>query len=72
MMIYFNYELLYYVTVLFNQEYIIGLCSAISEILAYAIVGITFEKLGIQKTYLLCLSLALLGGIFTICFGLDN
>ena len=72
MMIFFNYLLLYYVTILFDQVYIIGLCSAISEMFAYAISGIAFEKLGIHKTYLLCLSLALLGGIFTICFGLDN
>ena len=72
MMIYFNYLLLYFMTGLFKQEYIIGLCSAISEIFAYAIAGIPFLKLGIHKTYLLCLSLALLGGIFTICFGLDN
>ena len=72
MMVYFNYLLLYYVTVLFEKVYIIGLCSVISEIFAYAIAGNTFETLGIHKTYLLSLSLALLGGILTICFGLDN
>ena len=41
-MVYFNYLLLYYLTVLFEQVYIIGLSSVISEMFAIAFAGAMF------------------------------
>ena len=70
--IYFNYMLLTYLTNLFEQIYMTGLVSAASEIGAYIFSGTLFEKLGVRRTYLISLSIATLGGILIIAYGLDH
>ena len=49
-----------------------GLVSAASEIGAYIFSGTLFEKLGVRRTYLISLSIATLGGILIIAYGLDH
>ena len=71
-MIYFNYLLLYYLTVLFEQVYPIGLSSVVSEMLAYTVAGSFYERLGIHGTYMVVLGMSLAGGILVITYGLDH
>ena len=71
-LILFNYMLLYYLTVVFEQVYPIGFCSVISEMLAYAFAGPIFEKFGIHRTYMVFQGLSLAGGILVITYGLDH
>ena len=71
-LIYFNYMLLTYLTNMFEQIYLTGLSSAASEIGAYIFSGTLFEKLGVRRTYLVSLSIATLGGILIIAYGLDH
>ena len=71
-LIYFNYMLLTYLTTMFEQIYMTGLVSAASEIGAYIFSGTLFEKLGVRRTYLISLSIATLGGILIIAYGLDH
>ena len=71
-LIYFNYMLLTYLTNMFEQIYLTGLCSAASEIGAYIFSGTLYEKLGVRRTYLISLSIATLGGILIITYGLDH
>ena len=71
-LIYFNYMLLTYLTTMFEQIYMTGLVSAASEIGAYIFSGTLFDKLGVRRTYLISLSIATLGGILIIAYGLDH
>ena len=71
-LIYFNYMLLTYLTNLFEQIYMTGLVSAASEMGAYIFSGMLFERLGVRRTYLISLSIATLGGILIIAYGLDH
>ena len=64
--------LLHYLTVVFEQVYLIGLGSVISELLAFTVAGPFFEKFGINRTYMVFQGLSLVGGIIVITYGLDN
>ena len=64
--------LLHYLTVVFDQVYMIGLGSVISEILAFMIAGPFFEKFGINRTHMVFQGLSLVGGIIVITYGLDH
>ena len=70
--IYFNYMLLTYLTNTFEQVYLTGLVSAVSEICAYIFSGTMFEKLGVRRTYMISLTIAILGGVLIIVYGLDH
>ena len=70
--IYFDYLLLTYLTTMFEQVYLTGLVSAASEIGAYIFSGTAFEKLGVRRTYLISLTIAVIGGILIIVYGLDH
>ena len=70
--IYFNYLLLHYLNSTFGQVYLTGVVSALAEIGSFVFSGIAFEKLGVKKTYILSLSIALVGGILVTFYGLDN
>ena len=72
MLVLFNYMLLTYLITMFEQVYLTGLFSQSSEMLAYIISGTAFEKLGVRKTYMISLSIATLGGILIIVYGLDH
>lgn len=70
--IYFNYQLLLYLIIRFEQVYETGIVAAVSEILAYVFSGCIFERLGIHRSYLLSLGISTLGGILIIVYGLDH
>ena len=70
--IFFNYMLLGFLLTMFEQVYLTGIVAAMSEICAYIFSGTLFEKLGLRRTYLISLSIAVLGGGLIIAYGLDH
>ena len=57
---------------MFEQIYLTGLLSAVSEIGGFVFSGTLYEKLGVRKTYTISLFLASLGGFLIIFYGLDH
>ena len=56
----------------FEQVYSAALMGAASELLAYAILGVAFETLGMKKTFMLSFSISTVGAIFILTVGLQN
>ena len=68
----FNYNLLGFMTPLFEQAYLIGIICSLSEIVAYAVSGILFECMGAKFTFLVSGLTALTGGLLILFHGLDH
>ena len=68
----FNYQLLGFMTPLFEQAYLIGIMGSLSEIAAYAASGLIFECMGPKFTFLLSMMIALAGGLLILFYGLDH
>ena len=67
-----NYNMLNYLTTLFEQVYLTAMVAAASELLAYIFSGLVFERLGVVRTYVFSCLISALGGFAIIFYGLDN
>lgn len=68
----FNFHLLAYLTNLFEQVYVTGIMAVSSEFVAYLIAGYVLEKLGAKVSLMTCYSIAGVGGILMLTYGLQN
>jgi hypothetical protein len=68
----FDYYLISFMVNGFENVYTAALSSAISDVLAYAISGLIFKKLGVSKSYSLCFSISLVGGLGILLWGLGH
>lgn len=68
----FNFHLLAYLTNLFEQVYVTGIMSVSSEFVAYLIAGCVLEKLGAKASLMTCYSIAGIGGILMLTYGLNH
>ena len=68
----FNYNLLCFLIPLFEQAYLIGILTSVSEMAAYIFSGVLFECLGVRFTFFVSLLLALVGGLLILYHGLDH
>lgn len=56
----------------FDDVYMTALASSFSELVAYAVGGVLFEKLGVKLSLFICFSSSALGGFLILLRGLDN
>ena len=68
----FGYYLILSLTNTFSKIYITAYTSSISEIVAYAVGGLLFQKCGVKKSLVLTFSISALGGLLILFWGLDN
>lgn len=68
----FNFHLLAYLTNLFEQVYVTGIMAVSSEFVAYLIAGYVLEKLGAKISLMTCYTIAGVGGVLMLSFGLHN
>ena len=68
----FDYFLIAYLVNTFKKVYISALCSSFSEIIAYAVSGIMYEKMGARSTLASSFGISLIGGIIILAYGLSH
>lgn len=68
----FNFHLLAYLTNMFEQVYVTGIMSVSSEFVAYLIAGYVLERLGAKVSLMTCYTIAGIGGILMLSYGLDH
>ena len=68
----FNFHLLAYLTNLFEQVYVTGIMAVSSEFVAYLIAGYVLEKLGAKVSLMTCYTIAGVGGVLMLTYGLHN
>jgi len=68
----FNFYLIQYLLTSFEQVYITTIYSSISDMVGYVSAAFIFTCLGVKKTQLLGFSIASLGGLAIMIFGLSH
>ena len=68
----FNFYLIQFLFTSFEQVYTTAIVSCVSDVVAYASGGLFVNCLGIKKTQILGCSIALLGGVTILAFGLKH
>ena len=66
----FDYFLIAYLVNTFKKVYLSALCSSVSEIVAYAVSGIVYEKIGARNTLASSFGISLVGGVIILAYGL--
>lgn len=66
----FGYFLILSLTNTFSDVYITGLSSSGSEIIAYILVWLFYEKLGVKLSLIMSFLISTLGGVFILSWGL--
>ena len=68
----FSYYLILSLINTFDDVYKTALASSFSELVAYAVGGILYEKLGVKWSLVACFSSSAIGGFLILFWGLDN
>jgi len=68
----FNFHLLAYLTNLFEQVYVTGIMAVSSEFVAYLVAGYVLEKLGAKVSLMTCYTIAGVGGVLMLTYGLHH
>ena len=68
----FDYFLIAYLVNTFKKVYLSALCSSVSEIVAYAVSGIVYEKYGARNTLASSFGISLVGGVIILVYGLNH
>lgn len=68
----FNFYLIQFLLTSFDQVYVSTIFSCLSDIIGYGSGGILFKYMGIRKTQILGFSIASLGGVIILIFGLKH
>ena len=66
----FGYFLILSLINTFSDIYITGLTSSVSEMIAYVLAGILYEKVGVKLSLILAFAISASGGILILCWGL--
>ena len=68
----FGYYLILSLVNTFSKVYVSGLTSSFSEMAAYIISGLFYEKIGVKLSLILAFSISTLGGIAILVWGLQH
>ena len=68
----FNWYLLQFLVNTFENIYATGLGASASDIVAYALSGLIYEKLGIKLTIAICYASSTIGGLIILFYGLSH
>ena len=68
----FGYYLILSLTNTFSKIYITAYTSSLSEMIAYVLGGVFFERIGVKKSLIISFSISSIGGILILCYGLDD
>ena len=68
----FCYYLILMLADTFKDVYLTGLTNGLAEIIAYFINGFIYDRLGIKPTLMISFSIATIGGLLILIWGLDN
>lgn len=66
----FNFNLLNYLTNMFEQVYLTGVMSISSEIVSIFFAGFLLEKLGTKISLIVCFLVSAVGGVLMLTYGL--
>ena len=68
----FGYFLVLSLINTFDDIYMTGITSSVSEMFAYVIAGLFYEKIGVKLSYILSFTISTFGGILILAWGLDH
>ena len=68
----FGYYLILTLVNTFQKVYISGLTSSFSEIAAYIISGLFYDKIGVKLSLILSFTVSTVGGILILAWGLQH
>ena len=68
----FCYYLILTLVNTFSKVYITGLTSSFSEMLAYVVAGVSYERVGVKVSLISLFGLSTIGGILILLFGLKH
>ena len=68
----FGYYLLLSLVNTFDNVYETAVIGSIAEVVAYAVSGLFYEKIGVKLSLVLAFAISTLGGILILAYGLDH
>lgn len=68
----FGYYLILTLINTFDDVYITALTSSVSEMVAYVVSGLFYEKIGVKLSLILSFLISTVGGILILSWGLDH
>lgn len=68
----FSYYLILTLINTFEDVYKTAFASSFSELIAYAVGGILYEKLGVKLGLFICFASSAAGGVLILAWGLDH
>ena len=68
----FGYYLILSLINTFDKVYISGLTSSFSEMIAYVLSGMLYERIGVKLSFIIAFSISALGGILILSWGLQH
>jgi hypothetical protein len=66
----FGYYLILSLINTFEDVYTSGITSSASEIVAYVLSGLIYNRIGVKKSFIIAFSISTLGGILILAWGL--
>ena len=68
----FGYYLILSLINTFDAVYETAIVSSVSEMIAYVVAGLFYEKVGVKLSLILSFAISTAGGILILCWGLDH
>ena len=68
----FGYYLVLSLINTFDAIYVTGITSSVSEMIAYVLSGLFYEKIGVKLSYILSFAVSTVGGVLILAWGLDH
>ena len=68
----FGYYLIFSLISTFEYVYISAMTSSISEMIAYVLSGILYERIGVKLSLILSFTISTVGGVLILAWGLDH
>ena len=66
----FGYYLILSLINTFDDVYVSGLTSSLSEMIAYVVSGLLYERIGIKLSFIIAFAISTLGGVLILAWGL--
>ena len=68
----FGYYLILSLINTFDKVYMTAIVSSISEMVAYVVAGLFYEKVGVKLSLILSFAISAAGGVLILCWGLNH
>jgi len=68
----FCYYLILMLTNTFDDVYVTGLTNGVSEVVAYFVAGLVYERIGVKLSLVISFLISALGGVLILIWGLQN